>query len=727
MQGISTFTCTYTCPNGQLQVLKQGRNLDEQNARNPSLTCEQPSTFAIFLNQRFNHNSQAFQSVNPTSGGDKHMPMTVVKDERDQASVRPGRISGKAFVVVMVVVLTLAVGGTAYWNTLHKGRNRENVRFTEQSQQMGIHFVHQKPSFDPRVSNIMPWLVSVGASASAADYNRSGRVSVFFTNSRVGYENALYRNDGLKNGVSQFTDVTDEVGLKQLNTTSVSMAAAWGDYDNDGYPDLYVMRVGGGDILLHNVAVLDSQGQPVLDKNGVPKRKFVDVTKQSGTGNVGYGVGALWFDYDRDGRLDLVVADYFPSYYPRRILNDPSLPGGLVPLDLNHLRDTRIMPDSFNNARNGGGLLVYHNDGNGHFSEVHEKLGMIHTGFALALGAGDLNNDGWPDLYVANDFGPDDYYVNMPGSDASRKFVRVEGGFTADKVGRDTKKGMNVDVGDVDHSGNLSIYVTNITNKRVLPEGNLLWMGYSDPSKPGGWNFEDRADSLGVNDCGWSWGAKFADVNNDGWNDLFVANGFISASKNSDYWYELENMASDYRTILEDALQWPTIGNKSLSGYQRSCLFVRDGKGFSDLAQDAGITDTLDGRGVATADLSNSGSIDFVVSNQGGQALVYQNKLYSTCKPGMCPHWIGFSLGGNGTTANKDAIGARLQIVSDVGTQTAEVSRGNGFASQSDPRLHFGLGRSTQISKIIIRWPDGHEQAVTSWKLDTYNEIDEAP
>jgi hypothetical protein len=654
------------------------------------------------------------------------MPMTVVNDESQQASSTRPWTSGKVIIVIVIFILSLAFGIAAYQNKLHRIHLQNHVQFSEQAGAMGIQFVHHKPNYDPRVSNVMPWLVSVGASASAADYNRSGRISVFFTNSQIGSEDALYRNDGPKSGIPHFTDVTAKVGLAHLNLTGESMAAAWGDYDNDGFPDLYVIRAHGGNLLFHNVSVLDDRGQPVFDENGIPERKFVDVTTESTTGNVGYGVGALWFDYDRDGLLDLVVANYFPSYFPRRILVDDKLPGGLVPLDLNHLRDTRIMPESFNNARNGGGILVFHNDGSGHFSEVHEKLGMVHTGFALALGAADFNNDGWPDLYVANDFGPDDYYVNSLANDGTRKFVRVEGGFTADKIGRDTKKGMNVDVGDVDHSGHLSIYVTNITNKRVLPEGNILWMGYADPSRIGGWNFEDHADSLGINDCGWSWGAKFADVNNDGWNDLFVANGFISASKTNDYWYELENMASDYRTILEDASKWPKIGNKSISGYQRSCLFVRDKTKFDDQASAAGINDMLDGRGVAIADLSNRGTIDFIVSNQGGRALVYQNELYSTCNKDKCPHWIGFWLTGNGFTSNRDAIGARVQIASELGTQTAEVSRGNGFASQSDPRLHFGLGNSKQVSRISIRWPDGREQAVQDWKLDSYNEIVEA-
>jgi hypothetical protein len=573
----------------------------------------------------------------------------------------------------------------------------------------------------------MPWLAAVGASASAADYDGSGRVSIFLTSSAFNTEDGLFRNVGVKEGIPQFINVTDEVGLSHINDGGVSMAAAWGDYDNDGFPDLYVVRAGGGNLLFHNVPAVGANGQQMIGSDGRPLRKFVNVTPQSNTGNVGYGVGALWFDYDRDGKLDLVVADYFASYYSSHVMQAGNAQKRQVPLDLWHLRDTRFMPDSFNNARNGGGVLVFHNDGGGHFSEVHDLLGMKHTGFALAIGAADLNDDGWPDLYVANDFGPDDLYINSQSRSGTREFVRVEGGFTADKIGRDTKKGMNVDFGDIDHSGHLAIYVTNITHRRVLPEGNMLWTSREDSNVVGGRNFDNRAEELGVNDCGWSWGGKFADINNDGWNDIIVANGFVSASKSRNYWYELQNMASDYHSILEDAAQWPEMGDKSLSGYERTCLFVRKQGRFVDMAKDAGIVDDLDGRGIAIGDFDNDGAEDFVVSNQGQPTLLYLNQLYRRCQSGHCPHWIGLHLVGNGTTSNKDAIGARVQVFYNNQLQTAEIARGNGFASQSDPRVHFGIGESAEISRIKIRWPDGREQEWKQWKIDSYSEVYEGP
>jgi enediyne biosynthesis protein E4 len=622
------------------------------------------------------------------------------------------------------ILLILTVCGGALvattWKPGSSASTNSATHFKNATREAGITFVHSKPVFDSQLNNIMPWMSAVGASASAADYENSGNVSVFLTNSAHGSQNALLRNEGSINGVPQFRDVTVESGLGDLNANGSCMAAAWGDYDNDGFPDLFVVREGAGNLLFHNEPMLDKNGQPVKDAAGVARRKFVDVTQSAGLGHVGYGVGALWFDYDRDGKLDLLVADYFPSLYLDADHHETA-----EPLDLWHLTSTKIMAESFNDARNGGGVLLFHNEGNGHFQEVHKEVGLTDTGWALSLGAGDLNNDGWPDIYVANDFGADDLYMNVPDKNGHRRFVRVEGGITADKIGRDTKKGMNVDFGDFDHSGFQSIYVTNITQHHILPEGNMLWKSYPDKSRPGGLNFTEMAEGLGIYECGWGWGAKFVDVNNDGWLDLFVLNGFISADKKQNYWYELQNTVSDYHTILSDSNNWPPIGNKSLAGYQKSCLFVRTGERFEDMAAASGIDDDYDGRGVALADFNNSGAADFFVSNQGQPALLYMNELYQRCSGAQCPHWIGFHLHGNGTTSNRDAIGARVILESNSSTQTAEVSRGNGFASQSDPRVRFGLGQDATIKSIKILWPDGKEQILNAVKTEQYHEITE--
>lgn len=625
------------------------------------------------------------------------------------------------WIVLLILGICVGVFIASTWRPAHSSAAGSSLHFKEVSRQSGINFVHSKPLFDPKLANIMPWMVAVGASVSAADYENSGNLSVFLTNSGQDSQNAMLRNEGVIQGVPHFRDVTAEIGLSDLNREGSCMAAAWGDFDNDGFPDLFVVREGAGNLLFHNEPMLDGSGTPVKDANGVPRRKFVEVTEKAGLNFVGYGVGALWFDFDHDGRLDLLVANYFPSHYLDSEHHSTS-----QRLDLWRLASTRMMAESFNDASNGGGVLLYHNEGDGRFREVHQELGLLHTGWALSIAAGDLNNDGWPDIYVANDFGADDLYMNLPGAHGQRKFVRVEGGITADKISRDTKKGMNADFGDYDHSGFQSIYVTNITQPRILPEGNMLWTGRQDPNRPGGRNFADMAERLGIQDCGWGWGAKFVDVNNDGWLDLFVLNGFVSANPKKSYWYELQNMVSDYRSIISDAHNWPPMEDMSLSGYQKSCLFVREGNHFADLAAEAGVDDTYDGRGVAVGDFNNDGAADLFVSNQGQPALLYMNELYTRCAQDHCPHWIGFHLHGNGRTANRDAIGARVFLQSGLGTQTSEVSRGNGFASQSDPRVRFGLNEDASVAVVKILWPDGKEQTVSNFKLDAYNEVTQA-
>jgi len=623
--------------------------------------------------------------------------------------------------IVSIIVICLSSLLAATWKPHRSISQKSPIHFRKISHQAGINFIHSKPLFDPTLNNIMPWMVAVGASASAADYENSGNASIFVTNSGHGSQDALLRNEGSIDGIPHFRDVTIESGLGNLNTEGSCMAAAWGDYDNDGFPDLFIVREGAGNLLFHNEPMLDEKGQQIKDAKGVPRRKFVNVTQQAGVGNIGYGVGALWFDFDRDGKLDLLVANYFPSYY----LDENHHPTS-ERLDLWNLTSTKFMPESFNDARNGGGVLLYHNEGNGHFREIHEEAGLTSTGWALAIGAADLNNDGWPDIYIANDFGADDLYMNVADKSGRRQFVRVIGGITADKIGRDTKKGMNVAFGDFDHSGFLSIYVTNVTQHHLLPEGNMLWKSHPDKTRPGGINFTDMAESLDVYDCGWGWGAQFVDVNNDGWLDLFVLNGFISANKTNSYWYELQNMVSDYHTILSDSRSWPAMEDKSLAGYQKSCLFLRSGDRFDQIAGLAGIDDDYDGRGVAVADFNNDGAADFFVSNQGQPALLYMNELYSRCSDGQCPHWVGFALHGNGTTSNRDAIGTRVILESFLGVQTAEVSRGNSFASQSDPRVRFGLGGDTRIQRVRIAWPDGKEQTLTDVAVDRYHEINES-
>lgn len=550
---------------------------------------------------------------------------------------------------------------------------RYDFYFTEDSKKAGIHFVHQAPVLDPKLDAIMPEVASMGASVSIVDYNRDGWPDIYVTNSRQGSMNALYRN----NHDGTFTDVAPELGIANVNQpgTGVSMGAVWGDYDNDGYPDLFLIKW-GKPMLFHN------------DKG----HGFTDVSQNAGLPDWMNANTAVWFDYDNDGKLDLFVGGYYNEN-----------------IDLWHLKTTKIMPDSFEYADNGGRKYLFHNLGNGKFEEVSARLGIESRRWALASGAADLTGNGFPDLFVANDYGVSELYLN------DGKRFREVGKQVG--VGFSPKSGMCVAFGDIFNQSKLSVYVSNISEAGVLIQGNNLWVptngGHSSPLQ-----YTNMANALGVELGGWSFGAQFGDLNNDGNLDLFLTNGYISQDRNRSYWYDFAKVSAGNSTIIGDAKNWPAFNGRSLSGYQEKRVWLNDGAGqFEDVARAVGVTDRHDGRAVAEGDLWNNGALDVVVANQNGPLLLYKNHVSPEEK------WIEFSL--TGTRSNRDAIGAELTLYWNGKKQLQEVSGGSGFASQNDLRLHFGLGKNPQIEKAIIHWPSGKIQTLNDLKPDQFYNVKE--
>jgi enediyne biosynthesis protein E4 len=537
---------------------------------------------------------------------------------------------------------------------------RHGFYLTEVSHEAGINFVHQAPTLDPKLDPIMPEVASMGASVSIVDFDRDGWPDIYVTNSAIGSKNALYRN--MHDGT--FKDVAPEMGIADVNQpgTGVSTGAVWGDYDNDGYEDLFLIKWGRPE-LYHN-----DQGHG-----------FTRVSEQAGLPAWINANTAIWFDYDGDGLLDLFVGGYYAE-----------------DIDLWHLRTTRIMPDSFEYAQNGGRKYLFHNLGNGRFEEVSEKVGINSHRWALAASAADLRGTGRPDLFVANDYGVSELYFNDGG-----KFREV-GQQTG--VGFAPKSGMNAAFGDILNDGSYAVYVSNISEDGILIQGNNLWM-----PKPGtsgnGLRYENLARDFGVELGGWSFGAQFGDLNNDGTLDLYLANGYISLDRSRSYWYDFSKVAGGNSTIIGDAKNWPAFDGRSLSGYQNKKVWLNDGAGkFIDVAQAVGVTDTYDGRAVALVDLWNRGVLDVVVANQKGPLLVYKNTVTPENE------WIEFQL--EGTKSNRSAIGAEVTLYWNGQKQVQEVSGGTGFAAQNDRRLHFGLGKNPHMEKAIIRWPSGKVQTI---------------
>jgi hypothetical protein len=537
---------------------------------------------------------------------------------------------------------------------------RHGFYLQEVSHAAGINFVHQAPALDPKLEPIMPEVASMGASVSIVDFDRDGWPDIYVVNSAIGSKNCLYRNMG----DGTFRDVAGDLGIADVNLpgTGVSTGAVWGDYDNDGYEDLFLIKWGRPE-LYHN-----DQGHG-----------FTRVTEQAGLPPWINADTAVWFDYDGDGLLDLFVGGYYAEN-----------------IDLWHLTTTRIMPDSFEYAKNGGRKYLFHNLGNGKFEEVSAKVGIDSHRWALAASAADLRGTGHPDLFVANDYGVSELYFND-----GKRFHEV-GKQTG--IGFAPKSGMNAAFGDIFNQGQYAVYVSNISEDGVLIQGNNLWVPKQGTTGDR-IQYENLARDFGVELGGWSFGAQFGDLNNDGTLDLYLANGYISLDRNRSYWYDFSKVAGGNSTIIGDAKNWPAFEGRSLSGYQNKRVWLNDGAGkFIDVAQAVGVTDTYDGRAVALADLWNRGVLDVVVANQKGPLLVYKNTVAPENE------WIEFQL--EGTASNRSAIGAKVTLFWNGEQQAQEVSGGTGFSAQNDRRLHFGLGKTPKIEKAVIRWPSGKVQTI---------------
>ncbi len=625
----------------------------------------------------------------------------------------------------------------------------------------GIRHSHSKPVLDHQLDNIMAWVCSVGAAAAAGDFDNDGWIDLYVTNSHKGTPNYLYRN----NGDGTFTDVAAQAGVALANgEDGTSMDAVWGDFDNDGWKDLYLVRWGRDALFRNNGdgTFSDVTARCFRRRDGSPGTDWAN------------GCAAIWFDYNLDGRLDLYVGNYFPD------------------VDLWHLESTRIMHDDFEKARNGGRNFLYRQESDGTFTldtpgravrdpsaaadgppsagparqgftEVAESLGVDDPGWTLAVGSADVDNDGWPDLYCADDFGPDQLFLN--NRDGTFRNV------SETSLGADSKKGMNVDFGDFDNDGWLDIYVANITTREYLQEGNMLWHNdgpdqnpdhqrgadqnpdgksaasqnpdhqggasqnpdhqggasqnpdhqggasqnpdhQGGASPPANVSFTDVSLETGTYDGGWGWGAKFFDYDHDGDLDLIAANGFISAGEGN-YWFDLASW-----TVLgqdpAEARHWPTIGDRSFSGYERERLWRNDGGHlFSERAAELGIDTNRDGRGVVCFDYDNDGDLDLFIANQGQPPNLYRNNGAPN------RHWLMVALEADPATGvNRDAIGTRVTLVTAAGRQIRERDGGNGYCGQSDPRLHFGLGGDDRVQLLEVRWPDGGLQYLENIPAD---------
>lgn len=524
------------------------------------------------------------------------------------------------------------------------------ARFDWVNNEAGITFKHERAIFHKDIHNIMPWVTAGGAAVAVVDYDNDGLEDLYFTSSKMGAKNHLYRNIG----GFKFSNVADQVGLGDVNATAesgTSSFALWFDFDADGWQDLFLLRF-GKTALFRNI-------------NG---ERFKEVTKEAGVFRHTNALSAVAFDYDRDGDLDLYIGGYFPE----KDFNDPP--------------DSKVLFDSWETARNGGRNYLFQNKGKGRFTDKTDEAGVHDSGWAMAVGHGDINNDGWQDLYIANDFGTDIVFKNLGGG----KFKNISD--TA--IGVDTKKGMNTEFGDYNNDGLVDVYVTNMTEP-YLYECNMLWRNNGNET------FTDVSRETGTCDTQWGWGAKFFDADNDADLDLYVANGFISAGEN-DYMDILLDFIFQEDVDLTDAKQWPDMGGYSMAGYEKNVLFEQTPEGFKSVGASAGVDSVKDARGVAIADFDRDGLLDIAVSNVDAAPDLYRNVSKND------NNWFQIKL--RGSSPNRDAIGAKVTVEANGRRQTREVMSSSGFEAQSSLRLHFGLQNANKIERIKILWPDGSVQ-----------------
>jgi len=526
------------------------------------------------------------------------------------------------------------------------------IRFDEVTRAAGIAFKHERAASAEKL-----YLETMGAGVGWLDFDQDGYLDAFFANSGATPhfkpddppQPALYRS----NGDGTFTDVTAQAGLR-VGPGLFFFGVAAGDYDNDGYPDLYV----------------SGYRRSLLYRNN-GKGGFEDVTDKAGVGNAGaWATAAGWFDYDRDGKLDLLVANYVKYDMEHNVVCGDPTPG---------LR-AYCHPDSFP----GTSPRLFRNNGDGTFADVTAAARLTNPdGKSLAVALADLDGDGWTDIFIANDTQRNFIYFNKGDGTFQDASYSSGAGFSDDGK---TEAGMSAGAGDIDGDGDIDLYVSHLDgelNRLYVNEGKRL---FTDATITSGLGTTTVMNS--------GFGAQFLDADDDGNRDLLLVNGHI-----------LDNVA---------------IYHAGVTHAETKKLYRNLGGGrFEDVtaAQPESFRAPRVGRGLAVGDYDNDGFPDLLVGNNGQEGQLFRN----SGAPGR--HWIGIRL--VGVKSVRDGTGARLRLTAGPLVSHDQAKGGTSYCSSQDPRILFGLGAQAKVDSLEILWPSGERQLLRALPADRYVTVEE--